>query len=251
MTTDSDSSVVRVITPNLVAFFIGLALAWFLHWETSDLVWSLWLSSLVIGYSTILFRIGYSTLLGWRTIHDDGYTGPNRLASLLIGGGVALFFLAFFSVHFCGFHAGHSVFLSQFFPLEGLPDDGFGEAFINPILLWKLVFQHLMIPYGLFIIPTFIAERNAILKPFRKDAQSSDESEDLTAKKPRKELTEDLFAGPYKNVIRMHILIFFFGGCHFLKIDSFAVYVVVSAVYFLPWSELKQLWSNRDRATEA
>jgi len=40
---------------------------------------------------------------------------------------------------------------------------------------------------------------------------------------------------PYKNVIRLHLLIFFFAGAHFLKLDSFLVYAVVYAVYFFPW----------------
>ena len=40
---------------------------------------------------------------------------------------------------------------------------------------------------------------------------------------------------PYKNVIRMHLLIFFFAAVHFAKIENFAVYAVVYAVYFFPW----------------
>jgi hypothetical protein len=37
----------------------------------------------------------------------------------------------------------------------------------------------------------------------------------------------------------MHLLIFFFGFCHILKIESFLVYAVVYSVYFFPWRELK------------
>ena len=42
---------------------------------------------------------------------------------------------------------------------------------------------------------------------------------------------------PYFNVIRMHLLIFFF-FCYALKLHSFFVYAVVYSVYFFPWSEL-------------
>jgi hypothetical protein len=45
---------------------------------------------------------------------------------------------------------------------------------------------------------------------------------------------------PYKNVIRLHLLIFFFAGAHFVKLDSFLVYAVVYAVYFFPWRLLKK-----------
>jgi hypothetical protein len=44
--------------PAALAFAGGLAVAWFADWETTDLVWSLWLSSLVVGYS-ITRRISF------------------------------------------------------------------------------------------------------------------------------------------------------------------------------------------------
>jgi len=45
---------------------------------------------------------------------------------------------------------------------------------------------------------------------------------------------------PYVNVIRMHLLIFFFAGCWILKLDNFLIYAVVFSVYFFPWSELRR-----------
>ena len=45
---------------------------------------------------------------------------------------------------------------------------------------------------------------------------------------------------PYKNVIRMHLLIFFFAFAHFAKLESFWVYAAVYAVYFFPWRLLKK-----------
>ena len=41
--------------------------------------------------------------------------------------------------------------------------------------------------------------------------------------------------GPYRNVIRMHCLIFFFGVAHFAGLRSAIVYIVVYAAYFFPW----------------
>ena len=37
--------------PDLVAFLVGLAIVWVRGWSTTDLIWSLWLSSLVVGYA--------------------------------------------------------------------------------------------------------------------------------------------------------------------------------------------------------
>lgn len=45
---------------------------------------------------------------------------------------------------------------------------------------------------------------------------------------------------PYKNVIRLHLLIFFFAFAHFARLDNFLAYAVVSAVYFFPWRLLKR-----------
>jgi hypothetical protein len=50
----------------------------------------------------------------------------------------------------------------------------------------------------------------------------------------------DLFSEPYKNVLRMHVLIFFFFFAHFAKLENFAVYAVVYAAYFFPWRLLRR-----------
>jgi hypothetical protein len=168
MTIKSEKTPLLTLLPDFLAFGIGLALAYFLKWETKDLVWSLWLSSLVLGYLTILSIIFGGAYLGLASLRKNDSPKKKRLPALLIGTGGGLFFLAFFSIHFCGFHAGHSVFLRAFFPLEGLPNDGFGNAFTNPPLLWYLAFKHLLKPYGLFLIPAIIAERNHIFHPLIK-----------------------------------------------------------------------------------
>ena len=45
---------------------------------------------------------------------------------------------------------------------------------------------------------------------------------------------------PYRNVVRLHLLIFFFAAAHVLKLESFLVYAVVYAVYFFPWRLVKR-----------
>lgn len=237
----------RRISPDIVAFVIGLALAWFLRWETTDLVWSLWLGSLVLGYATLLVALAAGGRLAWFVIGHERMEPKHRVPAAAIAVGAGLFLLAFFSLHFCGFHAGHSVFLQQFFPLPGMPSEGFGRAFMNPPLLWWLAFEHLFFSYGIFLIPALIAERNQILKPLTRALaaiRTARESEEPTAKNLREEaragnVMRDVMGRPYVNVVRMHLLIFFFAFCHFLKIDSFVVYAVVYFVYFFPWREFR------------
>src|SRR5215203_6901009 len=56
--------------PDLVAFVVGLAVVWVRGWRTTDLIWSLWLSSLVVGYALIIWAVLQPALellgLGWR-----------------------------------------------------------------------------------------------------------------------------------------------------------------------------------------
>lgn len=99
------------IAPDILAFVIGLSLAWFLKWETKDLVWSLWLGSLTLGYLTLLSAIAGGAYIGLHAVRHDDFKKEYLLPAILIGSAAGLFFLGFFSLHFCGFHAGHSISL--------------------------------------------------------------------------------------------------------------------------------------------
>lgn len=236
------------LLPDLLAFGISLGVAYGLGWEARDLVWSLWLGSLVLGYLTLLSTLGAGAYCGLCALRHKDFKKRYRWPAVLIGAGIGLFFLGFFSLHFCGFHAGHSVFLQMFFPLPGVPSMGFGDAFINPPLLWALVFRHLLAPYGLFLIPAIIAERHYVFGPLIRAVHMVSRAGEMSAADAGR-LAEaaggedrsmgDVMARPYRNVIRMHLLIFFFAACHFLKVQSFLVYAVVYSVYFFPWRAMK------------
>ena len=105
------------IVPDLLALIYSLILAWFLHWSVKDLVWGLWLSSLLVGFTTIVLVV-----LGpvAKEVRRETGIGP-QIAS--VAGG--LFALAFFTVHFGMFHFVHSVFLNLFFPVDNQPQPGF------------------------------------------------------------------------------------------------------------------------------
>jgi hypothetical protein len=243
------SRLTRVL-PDILAFTVGLSISYFFKWETRDLVWSLWLCSLVLGYMTLFSAIGSLSYVGLAALKK--VEPEKRLPLILIGAGGMLFLLVFFSFHFGGFHAGHSAFLRMFFPIEGMPQDGFGRAFLNPPLLLALAAKHLLQPYGLFLIPAIISERKNVFAPIYKavktlragrDAKEVfDSAEMLNLSKPRpgakNQGLSQIMTRPYVNVVRMHILILFFGFCYMLKIQSFAVYAVVYFVYFFPWREL-------------
>lgn len=214
-----------------LAFAGGLAMAWWGRWETTDLVWSLWLSSLVVGYAIIVWTLS-STAREFAVTAVTDQTPNMGLAKASVGGliGVGLLFgLAFFTVHFGGFHFVHSVFLSQFFPIsgDGVPHPGFPG--------WS-TYGEVLRRYWIFLPVAFLAERAAFGRRAPRPADSSVTAEAIARRKLGR--GGDLTA-PYRNVIRMHVLIFFFAAAHFLRLENFLVYAVVYAVYFFPWRALR------------
>jgi hypothetical protein len=183
--------------PDLLALGYSLVLAWLLKWEVKDLVWGLWLSSFVVGYLTILL-----TIFG-PMIHLAKSGAGSRVAGVAVLGG--LFMLAFFTVHFGMFHVVHSVFLNVFFPVEANGPRGFPGM---------TAYGQVLISYWPFVLGAAVSERANL----------------------RVALRTQNFMGPYKNVVRMHLLIFFFAGAAAIKLDSFLIYSVVLCVYFFPFN---------------
>lgn len=224
--------------PDALAFSLGLAMAWWFAWRVGDLVWTLWLSSLVVGYCMILWNIfGRALTVAWR--HPGDVVArvaesplPSILGLLLIGAG-GLFMLAFFTVHFGGFHFVHSVFLNAFFPI-------WGEAFESGDFPDGDLYLEVLRRYGWFLPLAFVAER-ASFRPFDAKPQRSAEGPAARITDPalHPQDKDDFFA-PYRGVVRMHLLIFFFAGAAALHLDHFLVYAVVYAVYFFPWRMLSK-----------
>jgi hypothetical protein len=223
----------KTVAPDLVSFGIGISLAYFLHWQVKDIVWSLWLCSLVIGYTSILTIIyRFATANGTIGIGQD--KPPLHLPSGLRWG-LGMFLLCFFSIHFMGFHLVHGIFLNLFFPLAVETDLGMLEPFEILAELPSILFSTLLIPYGSFLVPALIAERKHIFGPSK--ARTGEASNDTKNDWNEAGLS---MKRPYQNVVRMHLLIFFFAFCMIFQVEHFAVFVVIYAVYFFPWYILKR-----------
>ena len=219
--------------PDVLAFAVGLAVAWWTRWNAGDLVWSLWLSSFVVGYSTIVWMIGQPAVELFRASWKDRALVDSNPKMLLVFWSLllicVLFFLAFFTVHFGGFHYVQSQFLISFFPLD--PVDTGRHAASAGMSTYVEVARR----YWPFLPSAFVAHRAAFLrKPLSLGRDVS-----LASFAGNNKLG-DLFSEPYRNVLRMHVLIFFFFFAHFAKLENFAVYAVVYAAYFFPWRLLRR-----------
>ncbi|MCU0863614.1 MAG: DUF6498-containing protein [Planctomycetes bacterium] len=190
-------------------FCLGLGIAWWLGWQTRDLVWSLWLSSLVIGYATLVLAIV-------RVGRDD----PSTRGA---GGFVAkLFLLGFFTLHFGGFHFVHSLFLNIFFPVRvdgagsmfgvSAGPGGGGRGFLPFLPDYGAVVRN----GWWWLIAAAIAERRSLWPPMSESGPAN-------------------VHGPYASVFRMHLLLFFFAAMYFAGLDGILVYAIVYALYFWPW----------------
>lgn len=201
----------RPAVVDYVAFASSLVLAFALEWKTADLVWSLWLSSLVIGWVGIVVGIARARTSG----EDDATTGWM----------LKLFFVGFFSVHFGGFHFVHSVFLAALFPLtthDGLP-------------LWELPYGIVFSTYWPWLLAAAVAERRFLSgdSGVARDALTAGSGSTLR-KLPYRGF--DPMAA-YKNVVRMHLLIFVLVPLQFAGVGDAWAYALVYAVYFWPRSK--------------
>jgi len=219
--------------PDAVGFAAVLAIAWWAGWNAGDLVWSLWLSSLVVGYSTIVWMIGQPAAeiarasSKARALVDSNPKAMMAFWLILVVG--VLFLLAFFTVHFGMFHYIHSQFLISFFPIE------MGDGTLQARSAEAATYVEIARRYWPVLPSAFLAHRAAFLrKPLSLDRDLS------LASFARDNKARNLITEPYRNVIRMHVLIFFFFLAHLAKLENFAVYAVVYAVYFFPWRLLRR-----------
>ncbi len=182
----------RDLALDLLAFAGTVACATVFRWQARDVIWGLWISSLTVGYATIVSNV----VRGVRDV-----LGNYRVVALIGGIGA----LAFFTFHFGMFHFVHAVFLSGFFPLGGSVDGPFDFLHIvatSTASFWPL------------IVASFLSRLSDIFP--RSPAPSG----------------KDSFAAPYANVIRMHLLIFVFAGLHMADLSRLAILPVLAAYFF-------------------
>lgn len=240
--------------PDFLAFATGLAVAYALRWTTTDLVWSLWLSSLVVGYGLIVWSILEPALelagLGWmhRAEVEQSLTPTSgkqlavMLAVVLVGGAL---YLAFFTVHFGGFHFIQSQFLLSSYPL------GFAFHSMN-----RATFAEVVRRYWGALPSALLARRHAFMqRTFTREATPEQKSgasfvdQSAAKRSPMDELSSSRVAGPYLQVMRMHVVIILFGAIRAVHRESFLAYTLIYALYFFPWRLVRAM--RRYRAASA
>lgn len=187
---------------NISSFLATVLFAIIFKWQTTDVIWGLWICSLVFGYTWILMFI-----FNLVTKADSS----ERKGAIFVG----LFFLGFFTFHFGIFHLVHGAFLTHFFPIGEI------DFFKNgPLVIFSMAGAALKKGWPL-VLGTFISRWKSL--PIHQSEGGN-------------------LAGmmlPYVNVVRMHLLIFVFAGLSAVNLAHLALFPVL-ALYYFPWEIIKK-----------
>lgn len=206
-----------------LGFALGLGFAWWNGWRVPELLWSLWLSSLVFGGS-------WMVLVVLRARARDADTSVASLRSMQAS------LLLFSVLHFGGFHLVHSLFLTALFPLVPATEFGFGAHCLQvlqtcwPWLLAAACAEHsLLTDVPVVRLARYTADR---------------------ARRPQNLFGLDPMAA-YRNVLRMHLLLLALMPLWHAGVPGFVLYGLAYTVYFWPrgWWPMPALrairWTDR------
>jgi hypothetical protein len=214
---------------SFISFTFIFAIAQIQKWDVSDMVWSLWITSLTLGYCYLIAGIT-SKAIHTRSQSVDGIlsvlenTSIHSSLSFIVIFVGALFQFLFFSIHFGLFHFAHSIFLNEFFPLVPNSDEKFSNFFnfisISLQHYWPVIFFSLL----------------SSLRRFQRVTLRIDER---------------FMIRPYINVVKIHLSIFAFAGLSATGIMDW-VLPVIFIVYFFPFSAtfeyLKGRWKTAEKS---
>ena len=253
---------------DLTIFVLVVILAVYHEWTAKDLLWSLWISSLSIGYFTLCAGFAGNLAKGHVVDHvpakEDGTTKKNPpgvvlavfflipvigffgfskitviyavfalisvvaafykfkleqkgekaglLLNLVINFPPSIFILVFFTVHFGGFHFIHSIFLNGFYPL--IEESPFGKTPDQTFIMFAKIIEYSFKHYWMFILASAGSSFASISSAFRGEGGN-------------------FMFEPYKNVIKMHIMIFVIAFAGAAGLHNFILYAVLF-LYFFP-----------------
>lgn len=212
---------------SLISFVFIVIIALFNRWDASDMVWSLWITSLTLGYGYILSGIASNVISHRAGLQDSVLSKilPQSTSSILsiffviIG---ALFQLLFFTFHFGLFHFVHSIFLNDFFPI-------INRSFEQPgdVLRFISISAQNYWPVILFTLFSTLRKFQRIFLLEEKD----------------------FIKRPYINVIKIHLSIFLFAGINAIGFQEW-ILLIIFIFYFFPFTATIEFIKNRKKASQ-
>ena len=212
-----DAAFLRLLAAEVLLYAIALALLHWQNWGPKDVIWSLWATSLLTGYLTLIVgSIGSAVNVAVAARQKPDFSWQQALPLLADGIVIMAVMIAFFSVHFGLFHLVHAVFLNEFFPLIQWPDP---EPHMVEQALAYL--QTCLQEYSLFLLICLLSHLPALLQGMRGTPGG-------------------MLIRPYATVIKLHLMILGIGFATAAGLDATAL-IVFLGVYFLPLGRMLQL----------
>jgi hypothetical protein len=270
----------RDIIPGLLIFLLNLSLAIYEKWSVTDLIWSLWIASLTLGYAYILVAIvgmfirgehaGLSRSVAKKVEIKQSVVGLNifLLLSLMFITGFSKITFGFFLLVTLSVLFGLNKEIKEKYGLTFLPDNQhiISRFFINlPSAIFMLVFFSFHFVFFHFIHSIFLSGFFPILgsSPFENNpgdlgiyflnlvkfnlhhfwifiALSAVSRLGLYLNSFKSGAGNVMFV-PYKNVVRMHVTIFVLAFLSYAALADYVLYFVF-IIYFLPVRSMFKLF---------
>ena len=228
----------------LLLFFFSIAAAYFIGWNNTDLLWSFWITSLVVGYVSV-FRTILShirLILKSKSFNTDkvrDLTTVKKLQTVIL---VAIFivpillWVVFINLHFFIFHLLLAYLLQVVFPhpvLTNILADPKGGQFYTTFQIIKALFMS----YWIIIFEKFIFD----YKTNRK--LSSNQTTHLQPFWVNEAFSFEGIKRPYVQVVRIHISIFLLFAMDAVETNQYLIYVVIYSLFFFPNPILRKVKS--------
>lgn len=224
----------------LFLFSFSLAAAYFIGWSNTDLIWSLWITSLVVGYVTI-FRTTVAPLSMLTKLiqsPEDGKkfrelpvtTKLKIVIFVLFFIPISLFYVVFLSFHFCIFHILIAYWLQVIMPHAGITNilvDANGGGFYISIQIIKT----LLLSYWIIVLQKLIFDYRTYWKSGSNKASPVEQNFFSF-----KGLTR-----PYVQVVRIITLMVLLFWLNSIKANQYMVYVVIFSLFFFPIPSFKKV----------
>ncbi|MDP3581752.1 MAG: hypothetical protein Q8S39_07440 [Ignavibacteria bacterium] len=217
----------------LFLFSFSLATAYFMGWNNTDLIWSFWITSLMVGYVTI-FRttIAPLTLLAKliRSPEDNKefrqlpiITKLKMAIFVLFFIPISLFYIVFLSFHFCVFHLLLAYWLQMLMPHSGITDF-LADANGGQFYIYFQIIKTLLLSYWIIVIEKLVFDYRTYWKSG---------SNKLTPVQ-QKFFSYEVIMRPYVQVMRILALMLLLFWLHETGINQYLIYVLIYSLFYFP-----------------
>jgi|GEM_PF-2639936 len=217
----------------LFLFSFSLATAYFMGWNNTDLIWSFWITSLVVGYVTI-FRTSIAplSLLAKLMLSPEDIKKFRELPTtmklktaifVLIFIPISLFYVVFLSFHFCIFHFLIAYWLQVLMPHSDIADI-LADANGGQFYIYIQIIKTLLMSYWIIVLQKLIFDYRTYWK------SGSNKLTDVQ----HEFFSFEGIKRPYVQVVRIITLMVLLFWLNSIEANQYMIYVVIYSLFFFP-----------------